>query len=134
MTSRIGMARAQLHEALAAALEPTPWRAHQYPPSNIAAPCVYIGTYASDAVEPRIVISFPVVVVVDGTDWRQVEQLDDIGAIVSDAIFRAGGIPRRTLPFRLDVGGPTLRASETTAELTLSTMTMCLPVLQEATS
>ena len=133
MPSRIGMARTQLYDALVAALEATPWRAHQYPPSNIAAPCVYIGTYASDLVEPRIVISFPVVVVVDGADWRQVEQLDDIGATVSDAIFRAGGIPRRTTPTRLDVGGPTLRASETTAELTLATLTLCLPVLQEAT-
>lgn len=130
MTSRIGQARAGLHAAIAAALDPTPWRAHLFPPSNIAAPCVFIGAYEADTVEPRMMIRFPVVVVVDGDDWRQVEQLDDIGALVSDAILRAGGIPRRTTPFRLDVGGPTLRASETAAELTLSTLTLCMPILE----
>jgi hypothetical protein len=94
---------------------------------------VFIDAYESDAVEPRMVISFPVVIVADGADRKQVEQLDDIGAAVSDAIFRAGGIPRRTGAYRLDVVNPTLRASVTTAELTLASMTLCLPVLQEAT-
>ena len=133
MTSRIGMARAQLHEALGAAMPAAPWRVHLYPPSNVTAPCVYIGAYSSDAVEPRIIIGFPVVIVADGVDRKQVEQLDDIGAAVSDAILRAGGIPRRTTPTRLDVDTPTLRASETVAEFTLATLTLCLPVLQEAT-
>ena len=133
MTSRIGMARSQLHEALTAAMSDMPWRVHMYPPTPIAAPGVYIGAYESDAVEPRMVIRFPVVVVTDGADRKQVEQLDELGASVSDAIFRAGGIPRRTVATRIDAVTPTLRASETTAEFTLATMTLFLPVLQEAT-
>jgi len=133
MTSRIGQARAQLHEALTAEMTAMPWRVHLHPPANVTAPCVYIGPYESDSVEPRMVIRFPVVIVVDGVDRRQVEQLDDIGAAVSDAILRAGGIPRSTVTTRPDGVSPTLRASETTAELTLATMTLCLPALQEAT-
>lgn len=134
MTSKISAARAHLHGELAAALAPMPWRAHLYPPANIGGPMVYIGTYAADAAEPRMVVNFPVIVVTDGADRRQVEQLDDIGAAVSDAILRAGGIPRRTAAYFGAEIPASLRASETTAEFTLSALTLCLPILEEVAS
>ena len=75
-------------------------------------------------------ISFPVVAVYDGADHRQVEALDDLGAVMSDAIFRAGGRPIAVAARRLDVGGPTLRSVEYQADFTAQGITLCLPLLE----
>lgn len=131
MTSKIGEARTALYEALQAALA-APWRAHRTPPANPAAPCVWIGPYSQNLSGPVLTISFPVVAVYNGADRAQVEQLDDLGATVSDAIWRAKGRPIRSFASTIDVAGPTLRAIEYQADFNVQGVTLCLPALQEA--
>lgn len=131
MTSRISEARTALHTALQAAMA-SPWRVHRTPPVNPAAPCVWIGPYVQDMNGASITISFPVIAVYDGADRAQVEGLDDIGASVSDAIWRAKGRPVRSFASTISTGGPSLRAVEYQADFTVQGVTLCLPVLQEA--
>lgn len=128
--SKISQQRTKLHGALQAALAEMPWRVHRTPPVNPAAPCVWIGPSVQQLDNVVIRISFPVVAVYDGADTRQVDGLDDLGAVISDSIFRAGGRPSRSLPGRLDVGGPTLRAVEYQADFTANGTTLCLPLLE----
>ena len=81
---------------------------------------------------PSITISFPVVAIYDGADHRQAEALDDLGAALSDAIWRAKGRPVRSFSSSIDVGGPSLRAVEYQADFTVQGVTLCIPLLQEA--
>jgi hypothetical protein len=128
--SKISQQRTTLHAALQAALAEMPWRVHRTPPVNPAAPCVWIGPYVQMLDNVVIRISFPVVALYDGADHRQVDRLDDLGAVISDSIFRAGGRPSRSLPGRLDVGGPTLRSLDYQADFTAQGTTLCLPLLE----
>lgn len=130
MSSRITEARDRLHAALTAG-SVMPWRVHRLPPSQVVAPCIYIGSVEQRTDPPLLVLRFPVVGVFDGADHRQVEQADDVSALISDAVFTARGIPVESRAIRLDVGGPTLRAVEYVAELTVQAMTLCPPLLQE---
>ena len=128
--SKISQQRTKLHTALQGAMAEAPWRVHRTPPANPAPPCVWIDSYVQTLDNVVIRISFPVVAVYDGADHRQVEALDDLGAVISDAIFRAGGRPSRSLPGRLDVGGRSLRSVEYQADFTAQGTTLCLPLLE----
>ena len=129
--SKLSATRTRLYTALQAAMEPTPWRVHRTPPVQLAAPLVYIGAVRMDEPAMTITVEFPVTLIVDGADGRQVEQQDDITAVVVDAIDQAGGRSTGTEPLRLDTGGPTLRATVTGARFTLTGATLCTPQLQE---
>ena len=129
--SKISEARTALHTALTGALA-TVWRVHRTPPVNPAAPCVWIGPYVQNLNGPSITISFPVVAIYDGADHRQVDGLDDLGAAMSDAIWRAKGRPIRSFSSSIDVGGPSLRAIEYQADFTVQGVTLCMPQLAEA--
>ena len=129
--SKISEARTGLYEALTAAIAAV-WRVHRTPPVNPAAPCVWIGPYVQNLTGPTITISFPVVAIYDGADHRQVDALDDLGATLSDAIWRAKGRPVRSLSTSIDVGGPSLRAIEYQADFTVQGVTLCTPLLKEA--
>jgi hypothetical protein len=129
--SKISEARTTLYTALQGVAE-SPWRVHRVPPANPAPPCVWIGPYEQNLLGPSINISFPVVAVYDGADRRQVEALDDLGASVSDAIWKAKGRPTRSFASTIDVGGRSLRAVEYTAEFSVQGVTLCIPLLQEA--
>jgi hypothetical protein len=130
--SKISQARTTLYEALTAAIAAT-WRVHRTPPVNPSAPCVWVGPYVQNLNGPAIQISFPVVAIYDGADHRQVEALDDLGAALSDAIWRAHGRPVRSFSTSVDVGGPSLRSVEYQADFTVQGTTLCLPALyQEA--
>lgn len=129
--SKISRLRTGLHGALQAALAESPWRVHRTPPVNPVAPCIWIGPYVQTLDGVTIRISFPVVAIYDGADNRQVEGLDDLGALMSDAIFRAHGLPVRSLPGRIDLAGPSLRSLEYQADFTAQGTTLCLPLLED---
>ena len=131
MPSKIAEARTSLYDALQGAAL-APWRVHRVPPSNPPAPCVWVGPYVQNLNGPAIIISFPVVAVYDGVDRRQVEALDDLGAAISDAIWRAKGRPVRSFASTIQLGGPSLRAIEYQADFTVQGVTLCMPALQEA--
>jgi hypothetical protein len=129
--SKISEARTGLYTALTGAIAAV-WRVHRTPPVNPAAPCVWIGPYQQQLNGPAITISFPVVAIYDGADHRQVEALDDLGAALSDAIWKAKGRPVRSFSSSIDVGGPSLRAVEYQADFTVQGVTLCTPLLEAA--
>jgi hypothetical protein len=129
--SKISEARTVLYEALQG-VAASPWRVHRVPPASPAPPCVWIGPYEQSLDGPVIRVSFPVVAVYDGADRRQVEALDDLGAAVSDAIWKAKGRPIRSFSSTIDVAGKSLRAVEYQADFTVQGVTLCIPQLKEA--
>jgi hypothetical protein len=141
--SRLSIARQTLHDALSHVfddpvpveggdpLQFDPGRAQRYPPAPPVPPCVWIeqptgaetvvgqlGTVVVD------VATFPVAVVVDGTDRAQVAMLDELVARVWDQA-RSVGHPVRFEPRPVDVGGPTLRATYVDVEMRIAALTLC---------
>jgi hypothetical protein len=129
--SKISDARTALYEALQG-VTVSPWRVHRVPPANPAPPCIWIGPYEQSLDGPAIRISFPVVAVYDGADRRQVEALDDLGASISDAIWKAKGRPIRSFSSTIDVAGRSLRAVEYQSDFTVQGVTLCTPLLEAA--
>jgi hypothetical protein len=125
----VSAARTTLFESLKATFKATPWRVHRVTPSTIVSPTVYIDsvemgwTFESNARFVRA--TFPIVAVADGTDQRQVEQLDDMLALVWDSAILAGGEPDSSVPQAIDVGGPNLRAQVLRASMTITASTLC---------
>ena len=133
MTTAIAEARTALHEALQG-VTPSTWRIHRTAPAQITAPVVFIDSPTIASTTPGLVtVSFPVVMVVDGTVRAQLEQLDDLLAAVWTAASKAGS-PTSSNPVALDVGGPSLRAQVLTVEITVAAVTMCPPSLVTAGS
>jgi hypothetical protein len=123
-------ARAELYEALQTVTSST-WRVHQYAPATIAAPVIFIDSPSIGTPTPGLVsVTFPVVMVVDGSVRAQLEQLDELLARVWTAAERVG-VVRNSNPASLDVGGPSLRAQVITVENTVAAVTMCPPTLIE---
>lgn len=136
--SAVADARTALHAALSASGPfgaASAWRVHRYVPETIAAPVAYIdspdlSTLVDSNGVTFVLITLPVVVIVDGLERRQVEQLDDALAAVWDAAIAAGGEPAAARAVSLDVGGPNLRAQIVQAEFTVPARTLCAePVL-----
>lgn len=125
----VSQARTTLYDALVVELADSPWRVHRVTPAQIAAPCVFIDSHRMLNEPPVITVTFPVVVVVDGLERRQVEQLDDLVAHIWDASYRADGLPEESEPHLLDVGGPNLRAQAVRTRMTLPACTLRLPAL-----
>ena len=128
MTTAIADARTELHDAL---LDVTPatWRVHRTAPAQITAPCVFLDSPAILTNTPGLVtLTFPVVMVVDGAIYAQLEQLDDLLSAVWTAASKVG-MPTTSNPVALDVGGPTLRAQVLNVELVVAAVTMCPPTL-----
>ena len=129
----IADARTELHEAL---LEVTPasWRVHRTSPAQITAPCVFLDSPSILTNTPGLVyITFPVVMIVDGAQHRQLEQLDELLAAVWTAASKVGA-PTTSNPVALDVGGPSLRAQVLNVELVVTAVTMCPPTMLAATA
>lgn len=112
------------------------WRIHDTPPANIAAPCAWVDmpTVVRRDLSARgatvVVVSWPVMLVVDGRDDAQVRQLDEGIARLWDAIDaleRTEALTVTAQPF--DVGGPSLRGVVLTAEETILARTLCPPAL-----
>lgn len=102
------------------------WRVHKYPPRNVAAPCVWVDVPALSRAELYVEASFPVVLVVDGTDQAQIMQLDDAVAALWDAVNQTDGMEAAdSIPVLRDVGGPTLRAVQLTVTYALNFGALC---------
>lgn len=134
--SAVSAARTALYDAVTTALAGSPWRVHRVVPASITAPTIYLDSVelgpASIEGASFTAATFPVVIVADGLERRQVEQLDDLVALVWDAARDAGGEPDISRPLELDVGGPTLRAQIIRVDMTLTVNTLCRPVLAPA--
>ena len=128
MTTAVAQARTDLHEALHD-VTPSTWRIHRTAPTQPAAPVVFIDSPTISTQSSGLVaVSFPVVMVVDGTIRAQLEQLDDLLAAVWTAAAKVGR-PTSTSPAALDVGGPSLRAQVLTVEIVIAAVTLCPPSL-----
>jgi hypothetical protein len=134
-TTDVSRARTKLYDALTSAAL-APWRVHRVTPAQIVAPCVYLDSVelGPSSVEGAaiLVASFPIVLVADGLERRQVEELDDILAHVWTAVVAAGGDPGTSRPVSLDVGGPNLRAHVVPAGMLVTAFTLCAPTLVSA--
>ena len=129
MTTLVSEARTTLYDALTVELADWPWRVHRVVPAQLVAPSVFLDSHELLNEAPMTTVTFPVVVVVDGLERRQVEQLDDLVAHIWDAAYRAQGQPRESVPTTLDVGGPNLRAQRVRVDMTIPACTLTLPVL-----
>lgn len=120
-------ARQTLAEALTAAVAPVPVFAFR--PSELPTPCVYLDVAgrraADDDGAPLIVVTFPVVAVVDGTDEAQMAALDTLGDQIWDAAVALEGEPVAAVADDVDVGGPRLRALTTVVDVVVAHLTLC---------
>lgn len=119
--------------ALVAALTPAvaPWPVSPVPPLELAVPCVYVDVAERradlDDGAPVVVVTFPVVAVVDGADEAQVLALDLAGDRIWDAAVAEGAEPAGARAEPLDVGGPRLRALTTLVDVIVARPTLCAP-------
>ena len=121
-------ARTELYEALQS-VTPATWRVFRTAPAQVVAPSTFIDSPSILTNTPGIVtVSFPVVMVVDGAQHRQLEQLDELLAAVWTEASKVGN-PTTSNPVALDVGGPTLRAQVLTIEIDMAAVAMCPPSL-----
>lgn len=130
MTERtaVAQARSDLHTALMT-VTPSGWRVHRTSPPQITAPCVFIDSPSISTQSTGIIaVSFPVVMITDGTVTAQLEQLDDLLSAVWTAATKVG-TPANSSPASLDVGGPSLRAQVLSVEIVMAAITMCAPSL-----
>ena len=128
MSTAIAEARSDLHEALQG-VTPSTWRIHRTAPANIAAPTVFIDSPTIQTNTPGLVsVTFPVVMIVDGAVYAQLEQLDDLLSAVWTAASKIGS-PTTSNPASLDAGGPSLRAQVLSVEIVMAASTMCTPSL-----
>lgn len=133
MTERtaVAQARTDLHAVLKS-VTPQTWRVHRTDPVQIAAPMVFIDNPTISTSQPGLVaVTFPVVMVVDGTITAQVEQLDDLLSAVWSAASKVGA-PTNAGPAALDVGGPSLRAQVLSVTIDMAAVTLCPPNLINA--
>jgi hypothetical protein len=129
-------ARATLTAALAAAVAPWPTFSTR-PPGELPTPCVFVDVAGRRAADedgaPIIVVTFPVVAIVDGADDAQVGELDRIGDAVWDVARTLHAEPVYALADVTDVGGPQLRTLTTSIDVVVERVTLCNdpPTLQE---
>ena len=122
-----GEARATLAAALGDACDPWPVTTHR--PAELATPCVYLDVAGRRADleddAPIVVVTFPVVALVDGADEAQLDLLDSIGDRIWQCADRLEGFPSRADPGLVDVGGPTVRQLVTYVDVVIAHQTMC---------
>jgi hypothetical protein len=122
-----GQARATLTADLVVACDPWPVFAHR--PAEPVAPMVFLDVVGrradADAEAPVVVVTFPVVAVVDGADPAQLDLLDSIGDRIWHTAEGLDGFPSRADPGFVDVGGPTLRQLVTYVDVYVSRHTLC---------
>ena len=119
-------ARQTLADALDAALDVPVFA---YRPGELVAPCVYLDVAgrraADDDGAPLIVVTFPVVAVVDGADEAQLAALDALGDRIWDVAVELSAEPSAAVADDLDVGGPRLRALTTLVDVVVAHLTLC---------
>ena len=124
----VAQARTDLHTVLKG-VTPSSWRVHRTSPAQITAPSIFIDSPSILTNTPGLVsVTFPVVMIVDGTVTAQLEQLDDLLSAVWTSASKVGS-PTTSNPVALDVGGPSLRAQVLSVEIVMAASTMCAPSL-----
>lgn len=122
-------ARATLTGALRTAC--APWAVTDTPPADPAVPCVYVDLaerqMTDDDGAPVVVVTFPVVALVDGGDAEQVRALDDVGDLVWRTMLELHAYPTSARVREADVGGPRLRALVTLCDVPVDHLTLCPP-------
>ena len=120
-------ARATLAAALTAACDPVP--VYEVRPTELAVPCVFLDVAGRHAADddgaPLIVVTFPVVAIVDGTDEAQLRQLDVLGDQVWSTAVELSGYPTSAIADVTDVGGPRLRSLTTAVDVIVAHLTLC---------
>lgn len=122
-------ARATLTEALDAVID---WPVFDTrPPGELPVPCVYVDVVSRRAGDddgaPVVVVTFPVVAIVDGDDAAQCRALDVVGDITWDTVRALDGGAVSADPGIVDVGGPRLRSLVTLVDVVVERPTMCTP-------
>jgi hypothetical protein len=120
--------RANLVIALTDHVTPIPVFAYQ-PPHPIV-PCVFIDVVGRrretlDGGGTVIVLTYPVVAVVDGTNESQIATLDELGDQIWTAIESINGRPLEAAADTVDVGGPRVRMLTTIAAQLTMPRTLC---------
>lgn len=128
MSSVTAEARATLTAALEAVVAPWPMFATR-PPGELPTPCVFVDVAGRRAADvdgaPVIVVTFPVVAIVDGGDDVAVAALDDVGDAVWDVARALHADPVYALADVTDVGGPHLRTLTTSVDVVVEWVTLC---------
>lgn len=104
------------------------------PTDELPTPCVYVDLaarrLADDDGAPVVIVTFPVVAIVDGGDDEQCRALDDVGDIIWDVVRSLDGGGVSATPADVDVGGPRLRSLITLVDVVVERPTLC-PVTPE---
>ena len=116
-------------QALQGALVGSPWRVRRTAAVQPAAPSVFSDSPTLVLGASSIVsVSFPVVIIMDGSVAAQVDGLDDLVAQVWQALSKVGTVTD-SRPAVLDVGGPSLRAQIVTVQTDVTAAGLCPPSL-----
>jgi ABC-type Fe3+-hydroxamate transport system substrate-binding protein len=98
-------------------------------PLELATPAVFVDIaarrMADDDGAPVVIVTFPVVAVVDGADAQQVLALDDIGDVVWAVALELAADPSYATPGDIDVDGPRVRTLTTAVDVTVDRITLC---------
>jgi hypothetical protein len=126
--TEISRARTRLYDALVLGAGAPAWRVHRTSPAQIAAPSIWLESVelSIDTTQGAsfVLATFPVLIVVDGTVRRQIEELDDVLARAWTAASSVGE-PTTARPQALDVGGPSLRAQVMNVDVLIQARTLC---------
>ena len=129
-----GDARQALYTMLALSIDDAVAHVSAHQPDEVATPAVWIDVARRRANDDGVglVVTLPVVAVVDGADRAQLDALDRIGDLIWQAAGEVGA-PRSDEPYDLDVGGPRLRALTTYVDVDVFADTLCpTPITMEA--
>ena len=105
-----------------------PWRVHAYPPTQVAAPCIWVDMPQLTVTPPYMLAEFPVVLHLDGADQAQLLAFDMVVARVWDAIqVVRDTAPTTAITKTADVGGPSARRYVITVQSVLASEVLCQP-------
>ena len=122
-------ARSELYDALAAAFAGTGVVVARTRPAELATPLVYIDVaerrFADADGAPVVVVTLPVVAIVDGADDEQVAALDDHGDLIWRCALEVKAAPSVAVRADVDADGPRLRGLVTTVDVDVAHLTLC---------
>lgn len=136
--SRLSEARDTLHTALESVFPASEWRAHKYPPDQIASPCAWVDvpsifTQTVGRAGTTVVSTWAIYLVVDGAESAAVGLLDEATADAWDYLDALPYVDATNAnPRSIDIGGVNGRAMVITLNYTHMARTLCHPLLAES--
>lgn len=122
-------ARTTLTAALADVFAGTPVTVTATSPTDPAVPACFVDVagrrMTDDNGAPIVVVTLPVVLIVDGADAEQVAALDEWGDLIWSAVLELSAVPTATSSSPFDVGGPRLRSTVTLVDIPVAHLTLC---------